>query len=311
MRLAILFLLCGTAVASAAEGQDYTGICEPSGGAFVDATHFAVASDEANVLWIYARGTPEIQRRIPLRSFLGHKKSDIEAAALGNGVIYWTASQSNKQAKNDKKKNKAEELDEKRKVVFKTKIQSDGAGPTLEPVGIVREDLKADLVRLSGSKSETIDVEGLAATPNGGLLFGLRNLVDGKAAVLHLTNADAVLADAATRPIFGETARLDLEGRGIRSLERVGNRYLIVAGKPGDAPTVGYALYWWDGTPGHPAKPWDKQPDFSNFDPEVAMPLPDGSAIQIISDDGRRCIKVENEDPPSSKRGFQSRDVPF
>ncbi|MFG1478660.1 DUF3616 domain-containing protein [Xanthobacter sp. V4C-4] len=301
MRIAILLLLSGTVAAAAAEPQRYVGICEPSGGAFIDATHFAVASDESNVLRIYKRGSPDIVDSPNLTKFLDYDKSDIEGAAVGDGVIYWTASQSEN----------SNHRDGKRKVVFKTAIKAGERSPTLEPVGVVREDLKADIVRLSGATAQTINVEGLAATPSGGLLFGLRNLVDGKAVVVHLENADAVLAAQDNRPQFGETARLDLQGRGVRSLERVGERYLIVAGKPEDQGFVGYALYWWDGTPQHAAEPWSRQPDFAGLDPEVAMPLPGGKIIQIISDDGDRCPKVKLEDPPVSTRGFLSIDVPF
>ncbi len=301
MRLAILMLLGSTIAASAAGPQRYLGICEPSGGAFLDPAHFAVASDESNIIRIYRRGVPDMVGTVDLKAFLGHDKSDIEGAARGDGVIYWTASQSNNSSGRDRK----------RKVLFRTVIAGAGGAVTLRPAGIVREDLKDHLVRLSGSTAAAINVEGLAATPDGGLLFGLRNLVDGKAAVVRLTNADAVLSAAGTAPEFGETARLDLGGRGIRSLERVGDRYLIVAGKPADGDPIGYALYWWDGAPGHPPQAWTRQPDFSGLDPEVAMPLPDGSALQVISDDGDRCARVDNEDGAPPGRGFSSVDIAF
>ncbi|MCA3155429.1 MAG: hypothetical protein ING30_10450 [Burkholderiales bacterium] len=81
-------------IAPAQEITTYTGICEPSGGAFLDATRFVVASDESNVLRIYRRGAPDIVASVDLTAFLGHEKSDLEGAAIRDGVIYWTASQS-------------------------------------------------------------------------------------------------------------------------------------------------------------------------------------------------------------------------
>lgn len=303
MRLAMIMLLGSTIAASAAPPQHYRGICEPSGGAFLDAAHFAVASDESNIIRIYRRGSADPVSTVDLRAFLGHDKSDIEGAARGDGVIYWTASQSSNSNGRDKK----------RKVLFRTEISGAGTGgaASLRPVGIVREDLKDHLVRLSGAPADAINVEGLAATPDGGLLFGLRNLVDGKAAVVRLRNADAVLAGSASAPAFGATARLDLGGRGIRSLERVKDRYLIVAGKPTDGAGVGYALFWWDGEPGHPPEPLARQPDFSGLDPEIVMPLPDGSGLQIISDDGDRCARVDDEHADAADRGFSSIDLPY
>lgn len=300
MRIVSVVLLFGIGTVSAADIERYRGICEPSAGAFISSTRFAVASDESNVLRLYERGSPIIMHSVDLRDFTGYDKSDLEAAAPGNGTIYWTASQSNSSGGKDKK----------RKVLFKTDVVVKDGITTIQPVGIVREDLKEQLVTLSGSSSGTINIEGLAVTPEGGLLFGFRNLVDNKAPVVSLKNPDAVLAGKGNVAEFGETAKLDLGGRGIRSLERIGNRYLIVAGKPNDSSDVGYALYWWDGASGPPVA-WDQQPNLVGTNPEVAMRLPDGTAIQMISDDGDRCAKVEEEDPPLDTRGFSSLDVPL
>lgn len=300
----IAMAICGAAPAAAdtaAKPERYLGVCEASAGAYIDAGRFAVASDESNVIRIYERGSPAVAASVDLTKFTGYDKSDLEDAAVGDGVVYWTASQSENSSGKDKK----------RKVVFATRIvESDGV-TTLEPSGIVREDLKPRLVELSGSSGDSIDIEGLAATPDGGLLFGFRSLVDGKAAIVKLENAGQVLADAGAPAVFGETAMLDLGQRGVRSLARVGERYLIVAGKPDDDAEVGYAVYWWGGEPTDKAIPWDTQPDFSGLDPEVAMLMPGGASLQILSDDGDRCPAADLEDPPSDDRGFSSLDVPF
>jgi hypothetical protein len=300
--IAIVFL--GAAAASAGSTtthQRYIGICEASAGVFIDAKRFAVASDESNVIRIYERGSPAIAASVNLKTFTGYEKSDLEGATVRGGIVYWSASQSLSSGGKDKK----------RKVIFATRIVEGDGGATLERTGVVREDLKPQLVKLSGSSDDSINVEGLAATPDGGLLFGFRNLVDNKAAVVKLKDADQVLAAKSNQAAFGDTAMLDLEGRGIRSLERVGDRYLIVAGRPSDTAVVDYALYWWDGEPEHKARAWKPQPNLSSLDPEVAMVLQDGTALQIISDDGDRCPKVEEEDPPSNERTFSSLDVPL
>ncbi|ESW84235.1 DUF3616 domain-containing protein [Mesorhizobium sp. M1148] len=299
--IAIVFFCGAAAAGSTADLQRYSGICEPSGGAFIGPSRFAVASDESNVIRIYERGSPTISASVDLTTFTGYEKSDLEGATARGDTVYWTASQSNSSGGSDKK----------RKVIFATRIVQGNGGTTLEPTGVLREDLKPQLVKLSGSSDGRINIEGLAAAPDGGLLFGFRNLVDGKAAVVKLKNADLVLAAKDSLAEFGDTAMLDLDGRGIRSLERVGDRYLIVAGKASDAAAVDYALYWWDGEPEHKAVAWETQPNLSGLDPEVAMVLQDGRALQIISDDGDRCAEVEEEDPPSDQRGFSSIDVPL
>jgi hypothetical protein len=112
-------------------------------------------------------------------------------------------------------------------------------------------------------------------------------------------------------PNFGQTAFLDLGGRGIRSLERIGDRYLVVAGPSGDADSLGFALYWWDGNSESAAQIWEIQPPLGDMDPEVAMLSRDGTFIQIISDDGDRCPKSELEDPASPSRQFRALDVPL
>ncbi|MCA1440818.1 DUF3616 domain-containing protein [Ensifer sp. IC4062] len=295
---------CGVAAApvgSPANVKRYSGICEPSAGALIDAKRFAVASDESNVIRIYERGMPAIAASVDLKTFTGYGKSDIEGAAVRGDIVYWSASQSQSSSGSDRK----------RKVIFATRILESNGGAMLEPMGVLREDLKPHLVELSGSSDESINVEGLAVTPDGGLMFGFRNLVGNKAAVVTLKNVDFVLAAENNRPEFGDTAMLDLGGRGIRSIERIGERYLIVAGKPSDAAGVDYALYWWDGKPRSEPSALETQPNLTGLDPEVAMGLQDGALLQIISDDGDRCPDVEEEDPPSNERAFSSVDVPL
>ncbi|WP_164828628.1 DUF3616 domain-containing protein [Sinorhizobium meliloti] len=296
--------LCGVSAASAgspADVQRYSGICESSAGALIDAKRFAAASDESNVIRIYERGLTAIAASVDLKTFTGYGKSDIEGAAVRGDIVYWSASQSQSSSGSDRK----------RKVIFATRIVESNGGAMLEPMGVVREDLKPHLVDLSGSSDESINVEGLAVTPDGDLMFGFRNLVGNKAAVVTLKNADFVLASENNPPGFGDTAMLDLDGRGIRSLERIGERYLIVAGKPSEAADVDYALYWWDGDHGSKAIAWETQPNLTGLDPEMAMALQDGTTLQIVSDDGDRCPDVEEEDPPSNERAFSSVDVPL
>ena len=281
---------------AARQRRQFLGICEPSGGAFIDATRFVVASDESNVLRIYDVNSPAIVGSVSLVDILGHDKSDLEDAALCVDTIYWTASQSRNSSGKDKK----------RKVVFATRIVVQDSVTTLAPPFVVREDFRPELLRHSGSSDDKINIEGLATASGDGLFFGFRNLFAGKAAVVILKDASAALASHAHVGEFSLVAMLDLGGRGIRSLERIGTRYLVIAGRPDDAAKVGYALFWWNGDADHVPEPWRNQPDFTDFDPEVAMLMPGGKAVMILSDDGDRYPKADLEDPTSDRRGFQS-----
>ena len=78
-----------------------------------------------------------------------------------------------------------------------------------------------------------INIEGLAATPEGDLLIGFRApLIDKMAPVLRLTNPAAV-TERGEEPRFGKPHLLDLDERGIRSIDWTGLLppvYLVLAG---------------------------------------------------------------------------------
>ncbi|TIT44248.1 MAG: hypothetical protein E5W76_03275, partial [Mesorhizobium sp.] len=101
--IAIVFFCGAVAVGSTADLQRYSGICEPSGGAFIGASTFAVATDESNVIRIYERGSPAISASVDLTTFTGYEKSDLEGATARGDIVYWTASQSNSSGGRDKK----------------------------------------------------------------------------------------------------------------------------------------------------------------------------------------------------------------
>ena len=101
-----------------------------------------------------------------------------------------------------------------------------------------------EAAKLAPEAEGGLNIEGLAATPAGGLLIGFRNPIrHGKALIVPLNNPASVVEGA--RAELGDPIELDLEGRGIRSLELVGTTYLVVAGPP---PDVGsFALFRWSG----------------------------------------------------------------
>jgi Protein of unknown function (DUF3616) len=296
--LALVFVALAAREARAA---DYMGICEASAGAYIGPNHFVVASDETNQLRIYQRGTPDpIGGAVDMEDFTSFDKSDLEAAARIGDRVYWISSHSF---------NRQGEDIEKRKVFFATRISVVNGQPTLTAVGSPVKTLRDGIAKAAGVKPSELNVEGLAATPGGGLLVGLRaplQVQGGEALVVPFHNPGAVV-DAGAQPDFGKVMKLDLAGSGIRSLDLTGEAerpYIVVAGPVSDAAD-GFALYRWSGKDGD--KPVKVEgTNFAGLKPEGAMTVPDQQLIQLLSDDDNLC---SDEDDPPKKRKFRSIDV--
>lgn len=296
------------AVAQAQPGVvRYEGLCDASAAIALDARHFIVADDEHNRLTVYRRGQPARVGEVELDAFLHTgKEADLEGAAQVGSRIYWIASHA---------RNSAGKPREDRQRFFATEMR----GATVEPVGKPYTRLLADLLatpalaplqlaEAAGRAAEAgggFNIEGLAAAPDGSLLIGLRNPIpQGLAVVIPLLNpAELVAGKAPAR--FGAALRPDLGGRGVRSIERVGNGYLITAGPPAD--TGGFALYRWSGKAGD--KPLPVKVDLGTLRPEALFAWPQGQ-LTLLSDDGGVAVgKKACKDADESRRSFRALDI--
>ena len=116
IRASVLTCLWGVSLvlpAASAETQTYKGLCEASTGVFLDEKHFAVASDETNIIRIYTRGDTSAGTESDFQAATGFDKSDIEGSARVGDRIYWLSSNSFNSQGEDKPK---------RKVFFASKI---------------------------------------------------------------------------------------------------------------------------------------------------------------------------------------------
>jgi hypothetical protein len=149
-----------------------------------------------------------------------------------------------------------------------------------------------------------LNIEGLAATPDHRLLIGFRNPIPGgRALIVRLENPDEVVTSRA-RARLGAATQLDLGGRGIRSIERVGDVYFIVAGPPADTGT--FALYRWSGQAGEAALPMPGTV-LGTLRPEALFAVPNTRRLQILSDDGGIVTNgVACKDRPVAERSFRS-----
>ncbi|AVR97021.1 DUF3616 domain-containing protein [Pseudoduganella armeniaca] len=275
---------------TAIEPHVYRGLCNASAAIALDAERFVVADDEVSVLKVYrfdAPGLPLEGEDIDLHAFLGGKEeADLEGGALVGDTIYWIGSHG---ADGDGKPAPG------RRVLFATRRGGPGERllvPQGQPCRRLLDDLAGtpaqqlyDLLGAAGQAPKDpggLSIEGLADTPEGHLLIGLRNPVPADGALLLiLENPAEVVAGKPAR--FGPHATLDLGGQGIRSIERHGDSYYVVAGPPGKGKQ--FAVYRWSGVAGEPPQRLDV-PQLAGLNPEALFFDPAGT-LHILSDDGK------------------------
>lgn len=309
----ILVVTCVTGLPHPASAQTdiftYKGMCDASAAVALDAEHFIVAGDESNRLQIYKRGRQGPVGSVGLSDFLGaNKESDLEGAAMVGNRIYWISSH----GRNSKGK-----FQEPRHRFFATDVTA-GQPPSVIPIGQPYTKLLDDLLaaeqfkpyKLSGAAKlapedrDGLNIEGLAATPDGKLLIGFRNPIRKKRAlVVLLENPEDLLNGRAAK--FGAPIGLKLKQRGIRSMERVGASYLVIAGPTADSGT--FALYRWTG-PGSDRATRVDGVDFKDLRPEALFAVtPD--TVQVLSDDGARIGKKQCKKQDEAKQSFRSMTI--
>jgi hypothetical protein len=271
--------------------KQFRGMCDASAVEMLDDDRFVTANDEDNVLRVYSRNQPgfPVQNldfsafyRLPKRS----QEIDLEGSARLGDRIYWISSH----GANAKGKFQAS-----RHRFFATQVVTNAGTVALQPIGQLYATLLSDLIRepalgafkLAAAAQKppkapnALNIEGLAATPEGHLLIAFRNPVpEGKALLVPLLNPADVTAGR--RPVFGKPTRLDLGGFGIRSITSDANGYLIVAG-PYDSEGAS-RLYHWDGSSAAP----------SSLSPRRLAGNPEG--IAVLNSDGKRTLFVLNDD---------------
>lgn len=295
-------------LASLAQAQTrYEGLCDASAAIALDARHFIVADDEHNQLTVYRRGAPAPVGQVALGRFLqADKESDLEGAARVGQRIYWIGSHA---------RNSAGKRREDRQRFFATDVNGATVAPVGKPYAALLDDLLAtpalapwrlaDAAQRPAEAAGGFNIEGLAASADGSLLIGLRNPVpQGRALLIPLLNPGELVAGRGPAR-FGAAVPLDLGGRGVRDIERVGTGYLIVAGPPADAGS--FALYGWSGKAGDAVVPVAL--DLGTLRPEALFAWPDGQ-LTLLSDDGGMPLgKHDCKDADKSRRGFRSLDI--
>jgi hypothetical protein len=290
---ASLCTVCPAEKMSLVRETRYRGMADASAGVAVSSNLFAVADDEENVLRVYRRaegGTPvsELDCNAFLQVEGNNPESDLEACARIGQRIYWLGSHG---------RNKHGKPSPNRRRFFATDLVMTNGQPALIPSGKPCQRLLADLLadaryaklglaeaaERPPKAAEGLNLEGMAATPEGHLLLGFRNPIpEAKALLAPLLNPNEVIEGGAAR--FGEPLLLDLKGLGIRDLVFCDGSYLLIAGSwHGGGP---FQLYRWKGGQSKP-KPI-KIKHLDDYNPEAIITYPDKGVkeFQILSDDG-------------------------
>jgi hypothetical protein len=289
----------------------YRGVCDASAAAPLDEHRFVTASDEENVLRIYDNekgGLP--LKTVDISRFLeldpSKPETDLEGAARIGDRIYWMSSHSRNKHGHDRPD---------RKRFFATDIKKGTAEivPVGRPYKRLLEDLTADASlakygladasRLPPKEKGGLNIEGLAATPEGQLLIGFRSPVpNGKALIIPLVNPQEVIQGKHAR--FGEAIELDLGGHGIRDMALKGEKVMIIAG----SAQGGGSSQLYDWKIGKKEAKLVKGGRMKGVNPEAVVFYPNEAGYQVFCDSGRdHTGGVECKDVTSpSARAFQS-----
>lgn len=237
---------------------------------------------------------------------------DIEGAAQIGEFVYWIGSHS---ASSDGEKRP------NRRRLFATKLQI-GSDSELEikQVGKAYKHLVADLIddnrfdafelrdaaKRDPKEDDALSIEGLAATKDDDLLIGFRTpIINGKALVVKLTNPKKVIEGKNAH--FDDPIELDLDGRGIRSIERrkQDNTFVIVAGSHDG--TSNFKLFTWSGDENAAPKAISNV-DLGDLNPEALFF--EGDKTFLLSDDGKHPKDGPHcENAPRKERQFRGIEI--
>jgi hypothetical protein len=301
---AIMFLIAACVWPAIAGAQpsslritEHFGMCDASAGVALNEKLFLAVNDEDNTLRIYRNdsgGAPVSE--FNLNAFLEVQGTSLEAdlegaAQIGSRIFIIGSHGLNRDGK--------ERFNRHR--FFAVDVVTNSTGVTISPAGSPCKTLLDQLLRdprvgpfkltlasmRAPKEPNALNIEGLAATPDGHLLLCFRNPIPRRRALLiPLLNPEKVIVGESAE--FGDPITLDLEGLGIRDIARWRGRYFIIAGPyHGGGP---FHFFIWKG-PGHKAKRLESQ-KLGDCHPEAVVIYPDRGLreVQILCDDGNRLV---------------------
>lgn len=311
----IVFFVAAAHAGGSENVSIYHDMCDASAALAIDESHFIVANDEDNVLRIYRLGQEFPVYKIDLSEFLRIEyddkspEADFEGAARINDIYFFITSHG-RDKEGRMRRNRHRFFALQIKIDDKIKVNTIGRAyeflmddlvqvPQLQRVNLADaydrfDDKDKDLA----PKDRGVNIEGLAPTADDrGLLIGFRNpLPEGKAMIVEFFNPLQVLAGA-ERPSFGEAYFLDLNQRGVRSLDYLAalQRHLIVAGSTNGG--LESELYLWN-SGGESAENIEQTNfgDIKKFNPEAVVQFENNPRFLLLSDDGTVNLRDKDGD---------------
>lgn len=303
--------------------QTYRQVCDASAGVAIGSTHFLMAADEYSdngkdrgiFLFLYSRndpGKPPVVFPLPKQLRADQERElDTEGAARIGDRIYWITSHG---------RNKKGKLRPNRYRLYATDVEggpsalkvafvgsnerlvqdmlqaSNWAAPqhadTKRIIGVIEAASRLDTKRVEdlAPKKEGLNIEGLAAKGSD-LLIGFRNPIpNGKALVVRLRNAEALVTDNASAGKFDGPFELDLGGRGIRGMafvEWLGAFLLIAGPRNGDGT---FSVFEWAGPNGKTTTEIAKLKSGEGISPEALIVYEGKKEVQVLNDQGTRPV---------------------
>jgi hypothetical protein len=227
----------------------FNGICDGSAAVMLVNDTLLVAYDELNTLFAFPLSGGKYTAHYDLDELLDLPSTgeiDIEAAARIDDRIWWVGSHG---------LNKRGNEEPNRRLLFATTVPSPGLQDLdllVPPQDLTEVLLESPYIRVVLTKSVRkrapkdggVNIEGLAASANGGLLLGFRSPLTGK----HGIRGKALLVGLmpeGDRFSVQSVSRLDLGDRGVRAIAGHDDGYVLIAGPVKSAN--GFSLYGWDG----------------------------------------------------------------
>ncbi len=250
MLVASLVLL--NAAPGLADDLLFKGTCDGSAAALLDNGLVAVADDEDNTIRIYDRGGGEPVRHSDLSGVAARPEPDFEGAARIGDRIYWIGSHS---------RNSRGEVEVSRSVIVATDLDGRMVGAAYrglldsladadrsEKIGLVDSIGKADRSRARAAEAGGLNIEGLAAKPDGSAWIGLRNprSDDGDAVLIPIEKLDSV-GTARAEVVPRKAVKLSIDELGIRDMawSTKLDAFLVIGGTSSAGDD--FRLYRWAG----------------------------------------------------------------
>ena len=312
----VVLLMRPAPAVAASDTRAFSGMCDASAVETLNDREFVVANDEDNQLRVYDWTRPGWPvRALNLDRFWPPQGSrpemDLEGVARLGPSLFWISSHGR-----DAKGRAAPGRHALLRIPLdwlQTGAPLSGApGRYTDLFEALARDPRYAKLRLDQAAARApkapggLNIEALAATPQGALLIGFRSpLFEGRALFVPLLNPHALL-DGAEAPRFGEPIFLALGGLGLRGAVEWERGYLLLAGSTDGGGRS--RLFAWSGQPNQ--EPQEVASDaLEGLNPEglAFWPGTEPRRLLVVSDDGsRRLHDRDCKDLPAPHQKYRA-----